>query len=90
MAGEFWLSGRQWSATAPLLLTNQPGARRADDRRVISGVAHMFRSGGGWADCPACHGPSTTIYNRDHRWSGRGIWAGMLAALVAATPGSCS
>jgi transposase len=32
MAGEFWLSDRQWAAIAPLLPTNQPGARRVDDR----------------------------------------------------------
>lgn len=87
MSGEFWLTDRQWAALAPLLRTNQPGARRVDDRRVISGIVHMLRNGGRWQDCPACYGPSTTIYNRYHRWSGRGIWAGMLAALVEATPG---
>ena len=36
MASEFWLSDRQWAAMAPLLPTNQSGARRVDDRRVIS------------------------------------------------------
>lgn len=30
---------------------------------------------------------ATTIYNRYHRWSLRGIWQGMLAAVVEATPG---
>lgn len=87
MAGEFWLSDRQWAAIAPLLPRNQPGARRVDDRRVISGIVHMLRSGGRWADCPARYGPPTTIYNRYHRWSGRGIWQGMLDALIEATPG---
>lgn len=87
MAGEFWLSDRQWAAMAPLLPTNQPGARRVDDRRVISGIVHMLKNGGRWQDCPACYGPSTTIYNRYHRWSGRGIWAAMLATLIEATPG---
>jgi transposase len=70
-----------------LLPTNQPGARRVDDRHIISGIVHMLRIGGRWQDCPVCCGPSTTIYNRYHRWSGRSIWAGMLAALVEATPG---
>ena len=87
MAGEFWLSDRQWAAIAPLLPVNQPGARRVDDRRVISGIVHMLRNGGRWQDCPACYGPPTIIYNRYHRWSGRGIWTGMLAALAKATPG---
>lgn len=87
MAGEFWLTERQWKAIAPLLPTNQPGARRVNDRRVLSGIVHMLRNGGRWQDCPTCYGPPTTIYNRYHRWSQRGIWAGMLAALVQATPG---
>jgi hypothetical protein len=39
MAGEFWLSEAQWGAIGPLLPKNQPGARRTDDRRVISGKA---------------------------------------------------
>ena len=87
MAGEFWLSNRQWSVLEPLLPTNQPGARRVDDRWVISGIVHKLRNGGRWQDCLAWYGPLTTIYNRFHRWSGRGLWAGMLAALVEATPG---
>ncbi len=37
MAGEFWLDDQQWAMIAPLLPTNQPGAHRTDDRRVISG-----------------------------------------------------
>ena len=36
MAGAFWLSDRAWSAIEPLLPSNQPGARRVDDRRIIS------------------------------------------------------
>ncbi|MDB5458737.1 MAG: family transposase, partial [Caulobacteraceae bacterium] len=34
MAGEFWLSDRQWAAIDPLLPKNQSGAHRVDDRRV--------------------------------------------------------
>jgi hypothetical protein len=36
MANEFWLSDAQWAAIDPLLPKNRPGARRVDDRRVIS------------------------------------------------------
>ena len=86
MASEFWLSDRQWAVIEPLLATNQPGARRTDDRRVTSGIVHVLRNGGRWQDCAPCHGPATTIY-RHHRWSGRGIWQAMLGALAEATPG---
>jgi len=69
MAGEYWLSDRAWAAIEPLLPTNQPGARRVDDRRVISGIIHVLRSGCRWQDCPSVYGPATTIYNRFNRWS---------------------
>ncbi|WP_255751421.1 transposase [Roseomonas fluvialis] len=46
-----------------LLPRNRPGARRVDDRRVISGILHVLRSGCRWKDGPATDGPPTTIYN---------------------------
>ena len=82
MAGEFWLGDQQWATIEPLLPTNQPGARRTDDRRVISGIIHVLKVGCRWQDCPSCYGPPTTIYNRFHRWSGRGIWRRLFNALV--------
>ena len=87
MADLFWLSDEQWAVVGRFMPVNQPGARRVDDRRVVSGIVHVLRSGCRWRDCPTEYGPHTTIYNRFHRWSGRGLWTGMLAALVQATPG---
>jgi len=82
MSRLFWLSDEAWAAIEPQLPKNQPGARRVDDRRVISGIIHMLKCGGRWADCPAEYGPSTTVYNRWNRWSRRGVWARILAALT--------
>jgi transposase len=53
MANEFWLSDAQWAAIEPCMPTNQPGARRVDDRRVISSIIHVMQSGCRWRDCPA-------------------------------------
>jgi transposase len=86
MAGEFWLSDQQWASIEPHLPRNRPGARRVDDRRVLSGIIHVLKSGCRWQDCPAVYGPPTTIYNRFHRWSGRGLWQRLFQALVAVTP----
>lgn len=83
MSAGFWLSDRAWAAIEPLLPKNQPGARRVDDRRVISGIIHVLRVGCRWQDCPADYGPSTTIYNRFNRWSHRGLWARIFATLSA-------
>jgi transposase len=84
MADLFWLSDEQWAVLEPFMPTNQPGARRVDDRRVISGIVHVLKRGGRWRDCPAAHGPLTTVYNRYSRWSRRGFWRAMLAALAEA------
>nr|WP_288410779.1 IS5 family transposase [uncultured Sphingomonas sp.] len=80
----FWLSDEAWAAIEPHLPKNQPGARRVDDRRVISGIVHVLKAGCRWCDCPADYGPSTTIYNRFNRWSRRGFWLKLLDALVDA------
>ncbi len=86
MAAEYWLDDAAWTAIAPLLPRNQPGARRVDDRRVISGIVHVLRSGCRWKDCPAIYGPPTTIYNRWNRWSGRGLWMRIFYALADTRP----
>jgi transposase len=80
----FWLSDEAWAAIEPHLPKNQPGARRVDDRRVISGILHVLKVGCRWCDCPADYGPSTTVYNRFNRWSHRGFWLKLLDALVDA------
>ena len=87
MAGEFWLSDAQWEVIEPLLPKNQPGARRTDDRRVISGIVHVLKTGCRWQDCPSVYGPSTTIYNRFRRWTMRGLWRRLFEALAHAKPG---
>ena len=84
MADRFWLSDAQWTVIGRFMPVNQPGARRVDDRRVVSGIVHVLRSGGRWRDCPAEYGPHTTVYNRFNRWSRRGFWRAMLAALAEA------
>ena len=86
MAGEFWLDDRQWAAIEPLLPKNQPGARRKDDRRILSGIIHVLKVGCRWQDCPALYGPPTTIYNRFHRWARRGLWRRLFEALVTVNP----
>ncbi len=84
MASLFWLSDEAWAAIEPHLPKNQPGARRVDDRRVISGIFQVLKSGCRWGDCPAAYGPATTVYNRFNRWSRRGFWLKLLEALVEA------
>jgi transposase len=85
MATLFWLSDREWARIEPLLPRGRRGAHRVDDRRVISGIMHMLRSGARWRDCPGAYGPYTTIYNRFNRWSRQGVWAEIFFALTGST-----
>ena len=41
----FWLDDHQWQQIEPHLPTDVRGKDRADDRRVISGILHVLRSG---------------------------------------------
>jgi transposase len=72
-------------AIEPLLPRGRRGAHRVDDRRVISGIMHMLRSGARWRDCPPDYGPYTTIYNRFNRWSRQGVWTDIFYTLTGST-----
>ena len=83
MSDLFWFSDAQWARIAPLLPTNTRRLKRVDDRRVLSGIVHVIRSGGRWTDAPAGYGPYKTLYNRFKRWAEReGVWEGVFSALV--------
>ena len=72
----------QWRRIERHLPTDVRGVERADDRRVISGIVHVLKSGCRWCDCPPEYGPSTTIYNRFVRWARRGIWENLFRELA--------
>lgn len=78
----FRLNDRQWAAIEGLL-PHLGGKRRVDDRRVISGILHRYREGLRWRTIPAEYGPRTTLFNRFNRWSKRGLWQQLFAALAA-------
>ncbi len=78
----FWLTDDQWKKMEPHLPTDVRGKAREDDRRVISGIIHVLKSGCRWCDCPPEYGPPTTIYNRFVRWAQRGVWENLFNALA--------
>ena len=82
MARLYWLSEDEWSRIEPYLPRGRRGAHRVDDRRVISGIVHMLKTGARWRDCPPEYGPYTTIYNRFNRWSKQGVWEDIFYALT--------
>jgi transposase len=83
MARLFWLSDKAWAALEPHLPHGRPGKPRVDDRRVISGILHVLKTGCRWRDVPPEYGPATTVYNRYNRWSRRGVWQRLFEQVAA-------
>lgn len=84
MSDVFLLTEAQMARLAPLLPSDTRGVPRVDDRRVISGIVHVLRSGCRWADAPAGYGPHKTLYNRFVRWAAKGVWQRVFHALAEA------
>ena len=80
----FWLTEDQFSRLAPLLPSDTRGKPRVDDRRVISGIVHVLKSGGRWVDAPDVYGPHKTLYNRFVRWAAKGVWIDIFDILASA------
>ena len=80
----FWLTDAQFSKIERHLPTDTRGKARVDDRRVISGIVHVLKSGGRWVDAPPDYGSKKTLYNRYVRWAEKGVWASLFEALAQA------
>src|SRR6188768_2868865 len=80
---QFWLTEDQFARLKPLLPSDTRGKPRVDDRRVISGIIHVLKSGGRWIDAPDVYGPHKTLYNRFVRWAAKGIWIDIFDILAS-------
>ena len=76
----------RWKARARRweLPTDTRGKPRVDDRRVISGIVHVLKSGARWVDAPTVYGPRKTLYNRYVRWAAKGVWVNLFHSLARA------
>ena len=84
MSDLYWLGEAQMRRLAPLLPTDTRGKPRVDDRRVISGIVQVLRSGCPWRHAPREYGPPKTLYNRYVRWAIKGVWRRIFETLAAA------
>src|SRR3954469_16107950 len=78
------LTKAQFSKIKPHLPTDTRGKARVDDRRVISGIVQVLKSGARWVDAPPEYGPRKTLYNRYVRWAAKGVWVDLFRALAQA------
>ncbi len=84
MGSHFWLSEEQFARLKPHLPTDTRGQPRVDDRRVISGIVHILKSGCRWADAPEVYGPRKTLDNRFVRWAAKGVRINVFHTLASA------
>lgn len=84
MSTGFWLTEQQFKRLEPFLPTDTRGVARVDDRRVISGIVQVLKSGCCWKDAAPAYGPHKTLYNRFVRWRDKGVWENAFIALATA------
>ena len=78
----YWLSDDQWNRIRPLLPTDVRRKKRVDERRLVSGIMHVLKTGCRWCDVPPEYDLPTKIYNRFVRWADRGGWEPLFHTLA--------
>src|SRR5258705_12201028 len=55
-ANLFWLNDEQWAKIKPLIPTNRPDRKPQNNRRILSGIIYVLKTGCRWQDCPPEYG----------------------------------
>ncbi len=79
---QFWPTDVQFSKIAPHLLTDTRGKARVYDRRLISGIVQVLKSGRRWIEARMEYGPKKTLHNLYVRWPAQGVWMDLFHALA--------
>ena len=77
------LSDAAWERMAPLIIgrPDQKGSTGRDNRMFVEGVLWIVRTGSPWRDLPATFGDWNSVFRRFSRWSLKGIWWRIFAAM---------
>lgn len=68
------LTDKEWERIRPLLPPSRGRRSLKGERRFISAVLWLTRTGVPWRDLPRRYGKWKSVYNRFNNWSKRGIW----------------
>ena len=82
MSDLYWLSEAQVERLRPCFPKSR-GKPRVDDRRVLSGIIYIQRSGLMWKNAPRDYGLPKTLYKRWKRWGRMGVFATIMTELAA-------
>ncbi|MCO5382332.1 MAG: IS5 family transposase [Methanosarcina barkeri] len=74
----FW---NQIKALFPLpKLKKKPGRPRKDDKRILSGIFYLLRTGCQWKSLPRFYGAPSTVHDRFQEWRSSGFFENMWIA----------
>ena len=78
------LTDAQWAKMEPHCLgkPTDPGRSGSDNRRFIEAVLWIVRTGSPWRDLPEAFGPWNSAFRRFSRWSAKGVWHRIFAAMA--------
>ena len=84
------VSDELWEIVEPLIPKvvrrhRYPGRKRIDDRRVLTGIVFVLKTGIGWEHLPQeldC-GSGMTCWRRLHEWQQQGVWQQLHEAMLA-------
>nr|WP_294917348.1 transposase [uncultured Neokomagataea sp.] len=85
-APSYWLTDEQMQRVSACFPTSS-GMPRNNDRRVVSGIVHVLRSGIAWKHAPSCYGPSGRLIGRYRQWVVMGVLDKVLANLMECRDG---
>jgi transposase len=78
------LSDQHWDRISGLIIgrPDQRGSTGRDNRMFVEGVLWVVRTGSPWRDLPEAFGEWNSVFRRFSRWSAKGVWERMFAALA--------
>jgi len=77
------LSDAQWQRIEKLCKgkAEDPGGTGANNRMFVEAVLWIARTGAPWRDLPGIFGNWNSAFVRFNRWSAKGVWQAIFAAL---------
>ena len=77
------LDDDDWSRIAPHIIGDERsrGTSGRDNRMFVEGVLWIVRTGAPWRDLPEVFGDWNSVFRRFSRWSKKGIWDRIFAAM---------
>lgn len=79
------LKDAQWERIAPHIIGDERsrGTSGQDNRLFVEAVLWIVRTGAPWRDLPDAFGNWNSVFRRFSRWSAKGVWHRVFAAMAA-------